>query len=248
MKSTDLRNIFALIVCGLLVSCTTGSKNHTQTVQSSRRIKTLENDLRKKQESLARLKEQNWILKQKYIAANPPKAEQKIPVPFQPSAAQGPNETDANRTPAGMTGANNPEATATDSQESAEHNLYAKVISTYRQKDSAALKRVSEILLKTYPQSVFADRAIYLNAHLAFENSDDVLALSECEKIIHNYPNAHKLVSTYFLEALILKKKGRIVEARNVLNEIQAFYPGSPEAFRTPVELKLLSLQAKAAM
>jgi TolA-binding protein len=126
--------------------------------------------------------------------------------------------------------------------------LYAKVISTYRQKDSAALKRVSEILLKTYPQSVFADRAIYLNAHLAFENSNDALALSECEKIIHNYPNAHKLVSTYFLEALILKKKGRVKEARNVLNEIQAFYPGSPEAFRTPVELKLLSLQAKAAM
>jgi TolA-binding protein len=248
MKSNDFRRLCIFLICALLVSCATSSKNHTQTVQDSRRIKNLESDLRKKQASLAQLKEQNWILKQKYTAAHPPPSAQKIPVPFQPSAAQGPSELEANRVPATMSSMNNPEAIATDSDESAEHNLYAKVISSYRQKDSAALKRVSEILLKTYPQSVFADRAIYLNAHLAFETSNDALAMSECEKIIHNYPNAHKLVSTYFLEAQILKKKGRINEARNVLNEIQTFYPGSPEAFRTPVELKLLSLQAKAAM
>ena len=235
MKLFDLLKYSAIFWSGVLISCASTSKNQGKSLQSSRRIKTLENDLRKKQAALSQLKEQNWILKQKYIAENKV-SPQKIPVPFQPSAAQVPSDE-----------ATTPDAIATNGGESAEHNLYAKVIASYRQKKPTDLKRVSEILLKTYPQSVFADRAIFLNARLAFENSDDQLALSECDRIIKNYPNAPKLVSTYFLKAQILKKHGRVNEAKSVLTEIQTYFPGSPEAFRTPVELKLLSLQAKAA-
>ncbi len=263
MKSLFLKRSAYLLICALSLSCAHTEQLETEKVQSSRRIRSLEGDLKKKQAAINNLKEQNWILKQKYMSDRTPAA-QKIPVPFQPSAGQAQAAEDAPKlsasisTPPEAALAQAPavapvmkekpeEAIATDSHESAEHNLYAKVIANYRQKRVPDLKRVTEILLKTYPQSVFADRAIFLNARLDFENANDQAALTECEKIIRSYPNANKLVSTYFLKAQILKKQGRLLEARSVLADVQSYFPGSPEAYRVPLELKLLSLQAKAS-
>ncbi len=250
----------------MFFSCVQTGQLQSERVQSNRKIRTLENDLRKKQLSIENLKEQNWILKQKYLADNQAST-QKVPVPFQPSAGQiqsdesiRPVASISNTpqvsqvlpqpsivSPIGANAVKTEEAIATDSHESAEHNLYAKVIASYRQKKLPDLKRVTEILLKTYPQSVFADRAIFLNARLDFENANVQAALAECEKLIRFYPNANKIVSAYFLKAQILKKQGNVFEAKSVLADVQSYFPGSPEAYRVPLELKLLSLQAKAA-
>lgn len=263
MKSLLLKAPASLLICALFFSCAHTEQLENDKIQSSRKIRSLETDLRKKQAAINNLKEQNWILKQKYSATVAPAANQKVPVPFQPSASMTqPEESSkivSNALPAVVSppvivqaptpkveSSKVEEALATDSRESAEHNLYAKVIANYRQKRSADLKRVTEILLKTYPQSVFADRAIFLNARLDFENANDPAALSECEKIIRNYPNANKLVATYFLKAQILKKQGHLLEAKSVLADVQNYFPGSPESYRVPLELKLLSLQAKA--
>lgn len=265
MKSPFFQRSAFLLICAMFFSCAHTEQLETQKIQSTRKIRTLESDLKKKQAAINNLKEQNWILKQKYMADNRTPAS-KIPVPFQPSAGQN-QPDDSTKLVASISGAPQAspmapvpaagdlkeaiapreEAIATDSHESAEHNLYAKVIASYRQKRSPDLKRVTEILLKTYPQSVFADRALFLNARLDFENANDQAAMGECEKIIHSYPNANKLVSTYFLKAQILKKQGRLLEAKSVLADVQNYFPGSPEAYRVPLELKLLSLQAKAA-
>ncbi len=265
MNSLFLKTPFYLFLSVCFFSCAHSGQNTHEKVQSSQRIRSLESDLKKKQAAIDNLKEQNWILKQKYLADRVPATTQKIPVPFQPSAAQSPDEptkfaiapvaqheiiqapTLAQQAGVKAEASKVEEASPTDSHESAEHNLYAKVIASYRQKRTADLKRVTEILLKTYPQSVFADRAIFLNARLDFENANDPAAMAECDRIIRNYPNANKLVATYFLKAQILKKQGRILEAKSVLADVQTYFPGSPESYRVPLELKLLSLQAKAA-
>ncbi len=273
MKSPFFLGVVYIFICVNLFSCAHTKQLETEKVYNQRKIRSLEGDLKKKQLAIENLKEQNWILKQKYMADSRMPT-QKIPVPFQPSAgmiqsdetlkpsvalsttpqisqgAQLPSSLAANGAVINTAEVNSPkleEAIATDSHESAEHNLYAKVIASYRQKKLSDLKRVTEILLKTYPQSVFADRAIFLNARLDFENANDQSALNACEKIIRDYPNANKIVSSYFLKAQILKKQGRIFEAKSVLADVQNYFPGSPEAYRVPLELKLISLQAKAA-
>ncbi len=246
-----------LLFSTLFFSCMHSQQLETEKVQSNRKIRSLESDLKRKQVAINNLKEQNWILKQKYLADRGPATATKIPVPFQPSASQSPEEKkegvipvpqqELTKSEGTQADAKIEEALPTDSKESAEHNLYAKVIASYRQKRSADLKKVTEMLLKTYPQSVFADRAIFLNARLDFENANDPAAFAECERIIRNYPDANKLVATYFLKAQILKKQGHLLEAKSVLNDVQNYFPGSPESYRVPLELKLLSLQAKAA-
>ena len=243
------------MLCALFLSCAQNGLSDSEKILSHRKIRALEIDLKKSQATIENLKEQNWILKQKYVSENRVNTP-KVPVPFQPSAGQAQTEdtlkADSNNlnqpklSVAEVRAPKLEEASPTDSHESAEHNLYAKVIASYRQKNQNSLNRVTEILLKTYPQGVFADRAIFLNAKLEFENANDQAALIDCDKLIRNYPNASKLVSTFFLKAQILKKQGRFGEAKSVLADVQTYFPGSPEAYRVPLEMKLLSLQAKA--
>ena len=121
-----------------------------------------------------------------------------------------------------------------------EHFLYSKILETYRSHNEDELQKTLQLLLKTYPESVFADNAVYLSGLQAFENGNLKVAKRQFEKLLKEYPRSNKAVSALFAKAAIEKRSGNVANAKRSFLRIRDQYPGSPEAARVSVELKLL--------
>lgn len=133
-----------------------------------------------------------------------------------------------------------PTPIAVTQEQTGEHYLYSKILETYRTKNSAELARTLSLLMKSYPESVFADNAVYLQGKLAFEAGEPAKALEAFDRILRDFPRSHKAVSALFAKALIQKRLGHTGEAKREFIQVRDFYPGSPEAARVSVELQLL--------
>ncbi len=125
-------------------------------------------------------------------------------------------------------------------EKTGEHYLYSKILETYGARNAVELEKTLELLLKTYPESVFADNAIYMSGLLAFESDDYRTALKQFDKLLQEYPRSNKAVAALFAKASIEKRTGRVSEAKRGFLQLRDLYPGSPEAARVSVELKLL--------
>ena len=150
-----------------------------------------------------------------------------------PAAAAAPIMTPKVASPA-------PDAISVSPEKTGEHFLYSKVLETYRSKNSAELEKTLSLLLKTYPDSVFADNAIYMSGLLSFESGDDKAALKQFDRLLKDYPRSNKAVAALFAKASIEKRTGRTADAKRAFLQLKDLYPGSPEAARVSVELKLL--------
>ena len=75
---------------------------------------------------------------------------------------------------------------------------------------------------------------------LAFESGDLRLALRQFDKLLRDYPRSNKAVAALFAKASIEKRTGHIGIAKRGFLQLRDLYPGSPEAARVSVELKLL--------
>ena len=122
-----------------------------------------------------------------------------------------------------------------------EEDLYAEIVTAYRNGNDVALKVHSKTFLKKYPQSHFADNVLFLQGQMALQNKNYPDALKHFQNISKTYPHSNKVVSAQFSKALTYKRLNLPAEARRVLKEVMVRYPGSPESFRAEAELKLLN-------
>lgn len=121
-----------------------------------------------------------------------------------------------------------------------EHFLYSKILETYRSRNGDEMQKTLQLLLKTYPESVFADNALYMSGLMAFETGNLSLAQKQFEQLLKEYPRSNKAVSALFAKASIEKRTGRTANAKRGFARVRDLYPGSPEAQRVSTELKLL--------
>lgn len=267
-----------LAVCILAGCASPGTA--TRAKRDEARVRLLERELKKRQASLEELKERNLILEKRVKerqSSNPVRPQDeaetstvsKIPVPFDPTAANEPSGSRSlelpppkpifassavppkqlpahvSRAPAAAIA---PEAvtaapaTAEEVVQTGEQKLYSKVLETYRVHNSPELQKVLDILLKTYPDSVYADNALYLAGILAYELGDLSRAGFYMERVIREFPAGNKTVSALFAKAMIDKRSGRIGQARETLRSVRSLYPGSPEAARAVNEMKFIDL------
>lgn len=133
-----------------------------------------------------------------------------------------------------------PEPVSVSPAKTGEHYLYSKILETYRSRNALELQKTLGLLLKTYPESVFADNAIYMSGLLAFESGDYASASKAFDKLLKDYPRSNKAVAALFAMASIEKRTGRVLDAKRAFLQLRDLYPGSPEAARVSVELKLL--------
>jgi TolA-binding protein len=122
-----------------------------------------------------------------------------------------------------------------------EHFLYSKVLETYQKRNAAELQKSMQMLLRSYPDSVFADNALYLAGMLALEIGDSARAASYFERVLAEHPLGNKAVSALFAKAVVEKRNKKYNEARKLLEKVRVQYPGSPEAARVKLELELLN-------
>lgn len=219
-----------------LTSCASLTAKSTAPVDYARRIQALEKQLKRKNQQIEDLRERNLVLEHRdgskivtaSVAEETPSSSESIAALSVPS---GPVTVD-DKAPVPVV--------SVPSGENAEHYLYSKVIDTYRTHNKTELQSALRMLLRTYPDSVFADNAIYLSGLLSFELGDLSSAMNAFDQLIKEYPRSNKVVAAMFARASSAKRLGRPAEAARDFRMVRDLFPGSPEAKRVTVELKLL--------
>lgn len=132
------------------------------------------------------------------------------------------------------------ELTGKDLKKISEEDLYAEVVTAYRSNNVLVMKSRSQHFLKKFSHSHFADNVLFLQGQMALQNKNYADALKHFQKISRVYPFGNKAVSAQFSKAVTYKRLNLPAEARRVLKDVIAKYPGSPESYRAEAELKLM--------
>lgn len=121
-----------------------------------------------------------------------------------------------------------------------EFDLYQKCIEKYRADDMRSMHAYVNVLVGKYPQSVFADNALYMEGMLAISQKNYGQSLLNFNKVLSLYPLGNKAVSALFAKGILLKRMNLKSQAKAILEEVKQRYPGSPESARADIELLIL--------
>jgi TolA-binding protein len=126
------------------------------------------------------------------------------------------------------------------SNDQSDMTLYSDIVSAYQANDQRKMKFHLQKMMKKFPQSSYADNALYLAGRQAMENKNYPEALQYFQKITKSYTGSNRYVTAQFAKAMTYKKMNLRNQARLVFSEIQKKFPGSPESLRAQNELKLI--------
>lgn len=126
------------------------------------------------------------------------------------------------------------------SKDQSDMAIYSDIVSSYQANDAMKLRYHLQSMMKKYPQSSYADNALYLAGRLSMENKNYPQALAHFKTITEKYPRSNRFVTAQFAKAMAYKKMNLSKQAREVFADIKNKYPGSPESLRAQNELKLI--------
>jgi TolA-binding protein len=227
-----MRKPWLILLCLPVVSCTTPLRKSDVSAMQSR--------LKKQEAELQALRDENKILRKK-VATDISDAR---PVPTQqppaPGASVGMGSVPQSQSPQVDTyGAKSTETTPHDPM-LGDQLLYAKAIESYQAQKTEELSRSVDLLEKGFPESEHVDNALYLKGLLLFAENRHADAVKVFERLRGNYPHGNKISASLFAEAMALKKLNQRKDAEERLRRLARLYPGSPEAQRVDVELRIL--------
>ncbi|MFV3409105.1 tetratricopeptide repeat protein [Bdellovibrio bacteriovorus] len=132
------------------------------------------------------------------------------------------------------------ELTGKDLSKESDIGLYAEMVSAYQNNDEIAFKSRLQSLLSRYPQSPYADNALFVAGRMAVDNGNYAEAIKYFAQIEKQYPRSNKVAAAKFAKAMTYKKMNLPEFSRKALLDVRSRYPGSPESFRADAELKIL--------
>lgn len=121
-----------------------------------------------------------------------------------------------------------------------DQGFYSEVVAHYQTRDAKGLNRYLEAMLKRFPNSPYADNALFLGGELALELKNYPEALKHFQKITRFYPLSNRAVAALFAKGMAYRKMNLEAQAKKVFFDLRMKYPGSPESFRAEAELKLI--------
>lgn len=126
-----------------------------------------------------------------------------------------------------------------------EESLYSEVIRAYQMRQIDAVDHYADAFLERYPQSVFADKALYLRGqiHLVMGFPND--ALRDFERLTSEYPTRNKYVAALFGKGVCYRKLQLFEYAEKVMDDVRRDYPGSPEFYKTELEKRLIKIESE---
>jgi len=257
------RTLVSLLPLSTLLACSTLNANSKSSAVDTK-IRQMERELKKRQVVIDELKERNLILESRLgvvrkaeatraaaPAVQPQQQQQQSQAAPPPPQSQAVPLTPANRatslpphlsSPKTVTDQPSAEAKPEEILQTGEQRLYSKVLESYRVHNKDELQKAVQILLKTYPDSIYADNALYLSGLLALESNDLARSSAFMDRVLREYPKGNKAVSALFAKAMIEKRGRNFKEAKTLLETIRKHYPGSPEALRVGIEEKLIEI------
>jgi len=127
-----------------------------------------------------------------------------------------------------------------------EETLYAEVVRAYQTRQIEAVDNYADAFLQRFPQSVFADKALYLKGQIHLIMGYPTEALREFERIISEYPTGNKYVAALYGKGVCYRQLQLYPYAEKVMVDIRTQYPGSPEFYKTELEIKMIKIESDA--
>ncbi len=121
-----------------------------------------------------------------------------------------------------------------------ESEYYQKIVETYQKGQVDKLKSLNESFLRAYPNSIHLDNSLYLLGLAKVEKGQLQPALKTMDELIDKYPRANKRPAALFAKAAIYRDLKLQSQSLFVLDSLIKSYPGSPEAKRAELEMRII--------
>jgi TolA-binding protein len=120
-----------------------------------------------------------------------------------------------------------------------ERLVYARLVEAFHQNQLGEVIKQRQILERNYPRSVHLDNAYYLNGMVELQNNRLGEALKTFDVVRDRFVKSNKRPSALFASAATYQKLNLPTQAHRVYQRIMTEYPGSPEAQRAWMQLRI---------
>lgn len=122
----------------------------------------------------------------------------------------------------------------------AERKLYDELTRAYERNDELTFNSRLQGMMTRFPRSLLADDSLYLAGMMNFSNRQYAKAIKNFGKILSEYPRSNRARAALFAKAAAYRKMNLQPQAVSVFNAVKKTFPGSPEAKRADVELRIV--------
>ena len=117
--------------------------------------------------------------------------------------------------------------------------VYARLLQAYRKGNLPEVIQQRKLMEKHYGNSVFLDRAYYINGLLELQHDRLGEALKNFDVVTDKFVLSNKRPSALLAMSTTYKKLNLTKESKAILKKIMKEYPNSPEARRAWMQLRL---------
>jgi TolA-binding protein len=121
-----------------------------------------------------------------------------------------------------------------------EREIYQQLTVAYEQNDLDSFRSKYSRLQKEYTNSIYLDDAEYMLGMMFAGRKDYGLALKTFNEALKKYPTSNRLRTLLLSKGTTLKRMNLNELALIQFEQVKKKFPGSPEALRSDVELKLI--------
>lgn len=121
-----------------------------------------------------------------------------------------------------------------------EKQMYEELVQAFERNDELSFSSRFQAMMREHPKSIFADETLYLGGMMAIANKQYGKAIKLFTQVIRDYPRSGKVRAALFAKGAAYKKMNLAPQASSVFSSVKKAFPGSPEARRAEVELRLI--------
>ena len=125
-------------------------------------------------------------------------------------------------------------------RQATEGALYADVLDRYQSGNKKSFLMSSNMYLQRFPRADRKDDVLYMRGLNFLAEKSYGEALISLNQILREHPTGRKSPAALFAKGIVFKRMNLPEASRSSLIKIKQDYPGSPEAQRASVELKLI--------
>lgn len=123
-----------------------------------------------------------------------------------------------------------------------ERLVYGKLVQAFRKSDMQELAKQREILERHFPSSVHLDNAFYLTGMLEFQNGQIGESVRSFSVVTNRFPKSNKRSAALFAKAVAYNRLNLKSQALRVWETVIKEYPGSPDAERAKMHIRMAKL------
>lgn len=124
-----------------------------------------------------------------------------------------------------------------------EGELYSQLLDFYDKKDQPGFTEKKDLFEAKFPRSSYLDEVYYMSAMMSLSRNNYGDALTHLNTITRYYGTSNKAGAALFAKGIVYKRMNLKPKARDLFIRVQDQFPGSPEAKRAELEIKLLRLR-----